>query len=1318
MQINGTTPATRYTAPVEVTLRATDGTGGTGVEWTEYRIDGGAWTRRDNTAQADPFVTTFNVSTAGQHTVEFRSRDGAGNVADPPGSVSFRIDLTAPSCLPGSDEFDGTTLGSQWTVLRPASGGPVVGGGSLTVPILQGDFIANDALASNTVLQNAPNGEWTFTTRLNTSGINANGEQAGIVVWKSENPNTFAKIMAIQAGNGNRQYEHIVTQSGSVNPPIPQSITPAPGNTLPANVLLRARYDGTKVTGEFSGDDGATWTLIGQAGHGATLAGPLRVGVVAFRGSNGGGTASFDWARLHGGSSADTPVTCGANCSTQSDQFNGTAVDPKWSLINPATGFAPTVGGGHLTLPVIQGDYYGGTATAQTLLQDAPTGSWVATAKIAHANINVNGEAAGLVLINSLNPNHFLKTTLQFKNDTDPDQSGDQPGKWAERVLTAGGNPITLPPATVPWPNSGALTLSGDYVWVRFVHDSSTGQLTTWTSTNGTTFASFGAPIPVAQYLNQPGGFRIGLFAKHDGSGNDTVQFDAFNVVPASANPQTPGDDCGGGSTGDTTPPQTTNTLDPASPDGAGGWYKSPVKVTLAATDSTGGSGVDYTEYRLAGAATWTRYSAPFTLSDDGTYTVEYRSVDESGNTEATRSVTFKIDKVAPTTTAKLNGVAPVANYDGPVAVDLDATDATSGVKLTEIRVDGGEWKPYVEEETILNSAADLAKWAQAGPGGLNWVDQDGGFARTSGGLGMPWYPVKDYGDFSIKLQWRDSSTGNAGNGGVFLRFPNPAEAVTRPPAQRYPCQVGSATNDQAWVAIYCGHELQINDNQDSEPQKTGSVYNFSPLNATQAKVQPRGTWVDYEIRVVGQTYTLIRNGETLQVFENTPDKPSSRAGDPSTSDRQFTRGYVGLQNHGTSDLIDYRNIRVLPLDAGSVRGPVTVSGNGAHKVEYRSTDVAGNVEAVKSVDFTIGDVDATAPTTTHALDPASPGAGGTYGGPVTVNLSATDPASTGGGAARTHDVNATPNAWDPAAVQATVGDTVRFNFPASAQLPHDVWLIKPGEAPDSDGTQVTSGIKLPGDPPVSTTLSQPGTYTFLCKLHSFKSEGRWQGMVGTAVAAASPSVPGSGVDYTEYRINGGDWTRHTNTTGASPFLTPVAISTEGTWTVEYRSVDEAGNQEAVKSVAFSIAVPDDSVSVDGNVIGTVPLAMSISLSGPVNFGAFQPGVAQTYEAGTTLTATSSTPSSVLSAADRSSVSPGHLVNGTVPLPQAVQVSAGGAFAQLGGASSPTVLRSWTTPLAKEIVQLRFRQPIAETDRLLVGQYGKTVTFTLSATTP
>ena len=76
----------------------------------------------------------------------------------------------------------------------------------------------------------------------------------------------------------------------------------------------------------------------------------------------------------------------------------------------------------------------------------------------------------------------------------------------------------------------------------------------------------------------------------------------------------------------------------------------------------------------------------------------------------------------------------------------------------------------------------------------------------------MPWYPVKDYGDFSMKFQWRDSATGSNGNGGAFVRFPNPAEAVTRTAATRYPCQVGSGQTDPAWVAIYCGHEIQIND--------------------------------------------------------------------------------------------------------------------------------------------------------------------------------------------------------------------------------------------------------------------------------------------------------------------------------------------------------------------------------------------------------------------------------------------------------------------------------------------------------------------------
>ena len=179
-------------------------------------------------------------------------------------------------------------------------------------------------------------------------------------------------------------------------------------------------------------------------------------------------------------------------------------------------------------------------------MQDVPAGSWVATAKVAHATINADGKAAGLALINQLNPNYLLKTTVQYKGDTDPNTAGNQPGKWAERVLTANNQSVILPPATVPWPNSGGLAPSGDFIWVRFVYDDATKTITTWSSTNGTTFASFGAPISVTQYLSQPGGLRVGVFAKHDaGAADDIAQFDAFNVV-SGADPQTPGDDCGG----------------------------------------------------------------------------------------------------------------------------------------------------------------------------------------------------------------------------------------------------------------------------------------------------------------------------------------------------------------------------------------------------------------------------------------------------------------------------------------------------------------------------------------------------------------------------------------------------------------------------------------------------------------------------------------------------------------------------------------------------------------------------------------------------
>jgi len=202
--------------------------------------------------------------------------------------------------------------------------------------------------------------------------------------------------------------------------------------------------------------------------------------------------------------------------------------------------------------------------------------------------------------------------------------------------------------------------------------------------------------------------------------------------------------------------------------------------------------------------------------------------------------------------------------------------------------------------------------WSQAPEGEFDL--QPDGTLHSSGGMGMLWYSGKAYGDFSVRLQFRDvAPAGDRANSGVLTRFPDPRTPLgQRPPGS---CgTVGSARTSQTWVAVYCGHEIQINDNPEGDVQKTGSVYNFSPVDLANAGETPKGVWNDYEVRVTGQHYTIIRNGVVLNEFDNTPGTESSREGDPPTDLRQFFTGFIGLQNHSDRDVIEFRNIRVRPL--------------------------------------------------------------------------------------------------------------------------------------------------------------------------------------------------------------------------------------------------------------------------------------------------------------------------------------------------------------------------------------------------------------------
>ena len=217
----------------------------------------------------------------------------------------------------------------------------------------------------------------------------------------------------------------------------------------------------------------------------------------------------------------------------------------------------------------------------------------------------------------------------------------------------------------------------------------------------------------------------------------------------------------------------------------------------------------------------------------------------------------------------------------------------------------------------------------------------------------------------------------------------------------------------------------------------------------------------------------------------------------------------------------------------------------GTQVVDYRSTDVAGNAEAPKTVTVTVGTstADVTAPVTQATLDPAQPGAGGAYSGPVTVGFSAldADPASN-------VDVYANGTVWAPAAVSVKAGDTVTWRFDKDAGFSHDLKLQSP-----AGQLETLSMLSAPNSPPITKRLDQVGTWTFICTFHP--------NMTGTAVVSPGTS---SGVDYTESRVDGGAWGKGTSLTVSAP----------GSHTVEFRSADKAGNVETAKSVGFSIQPP------------------------------------------------------------------------------------------------------------------------------------------------
>jgi hypothetical protein len=144
------------------------------------------------------------------------------------------------------------------------------------------------------------------------------------------------------------------------------------------------------------------------------------------------------------------------------------------------------------------------------------------------------------------------------------------------------------------------------------------------------------------------------------------------------------------------------------------------------------------------------------------------------------------------------------------------------------------------------------------------------------------------------------------------------------------------------------------------------------------------------------------------------------------------------------------------------------------------------------------------------------------------------------------------------------------------------------------------------------------------------------------------------------------------------------------------------------------------------SVGGTVPATLSLTLGPAASFGPFTAGVTRTYMASTSATVTSTAGDALLSVADPSATATGHLVNGAFSLPDPLTARArhadgnppAPAYNNVGSSASPLNLLTWNGPISNDAVSLDFRQHIGSGDALRTGTYNKTLTFTLSTTTP
>lgn len=249
---------------------------------------------------------------------------------------------------------------------------------------------------------------------------------------------------------------------------------------------------------------------------------------------------------------------------------------------------------------------------------------------------------------------------------------------------------------------------------------------------------------------------------------------------------------------------------------------------------------------------------------------------------------------------------------------------------------------------------------------------------------------------------------------------------------------------------------------------------------------------------------------------------------------------------------------------------------SGEHTVCFLARDVAGNTSGEQC---RVLKVDDEVPVATIATAPASPnGDNGWFRGAApTASAAGSDPGSgVDASFAGTNGLcGPLPQPLDlvprPSGVCISIDDGPYVPFTSAMSVPDDGTHDVRAFAVDVAGKRsalATRHVLVDRAAPVTTLRTQPPAPAI---------NNRYRTHPLVMLAAAEPQVDNAGVAEVEYRIDGGGWTTY-----SAPFL----ITTDGTHTVEYRSLDGAGNTEPTSTQTIIVdTTPPAANAVAGNPV-------------------------------------------------------------------------------------------------------------------------------------